>query len=226
MVALGFRIALVDGILHIFRSQEGGANFQLCVIDQVAAPRGLALQQSQDDAERAHDSAHKIRMLGSWLCGRRSRPRIVPQITCTHVVNDVWTVSQVGGVRAGAAHAFDADQDACGIELLELRIIEAPFFQHAQAEIFYEDIGLPHQLLYELAAFGRLHIHGEGLLAALEFYEIRLLVPQLRVLAPVTIAAQPRLAADDFGAELAQHAPDRRSCRSGRQLDNANTLQR
>ena len=61
----------------------------------------------------------------------------------------------------------------------------------------------------------------EGLLAALELYEIRLLVPQLRVLAPVTIAAQPRLATDDFGAELAQHAPDRRTCRSGRQLDNA-----
>jgi len=35
----------------------------------------------------------------------------------------------------------------------------------------------------------------EGLLAALELYEIRLLVPQLRVLAPVTIAAQPRLLA-------------------------------
>src|ERR1700752_3040191 len=152
-----------------------------------------------------------VRCRGVW---------IIPQVRRTHGVADVRTVGEIGGVGAGTAHAFDADQNYSRVNLFKLRPVESPLFQNTQAEVFHEHVGLFHQLTHEFAAFRRLHVDGERFLAALELHEVGFLVPELGVFAAMTVAAQSCLTANHFRAELAEHTRDRRPGGAGGQLDD------
>ena len=125
---------------------------------------------------------------------------------------------------AVAVHAFNANQNQSGIDLFKLRPIQAPFLQNAEPEVLDEHIRFFHQLTHKLPPFGSLHIDGERFLAALKFHEIGFLVPEFRVFTAVAIAAQPSLAADDLGAELAEDSRHGRTRRAGGELNHANPL--
>jgi hypothetical protein len=127
-------------------------------------------------------------------------------------------------MRTAAAHPFDADEDHLRIDFFQLRPIESPLFQNAQAEVFDEHIGFLYQLSHELAPFRGLHIDREGLLTPLELHEVGFFVPKLRILAAVTVAAQARLAADHLGAELAEHPRHGWARCAGREFDDSNSL--
>src|SRR4030095_15033961 len=157
--------------------------------------------------------------------GRGRRAGIVPQIGRRHRVADVGSVGEIGRVRAGAAHAFDANQNDVGVDVFQIGPVQAPFFKNAQAEIFHQYVGFLYQLFYQLPALRRLHVDGEGFLAALELHEVGLLVPQLGVFAAMTVAAQARFAANDFRTELAEHAGYGWPGSAGGQLDNSYTFE-
>jgi len=111
------------------------------------------------------------------------------------------------------------------IDFFELRPIESPLLQNAQAVVFDENVGFLNQLGDQLAAFGRLHVHGERFLAALEFHEVRIFVPLGGIFAAVAVAAQPSFAADHLRAELAEHPRHGGARGAGGELNDAYAFQ-
>jgi hypothetical protein len=134
-------------------------------------PRLLALEQRHQDAERAEQARAEIgdrdadphRAL-SGQAGDRHQS--------AHALRDLVEARSVG-VRSGLPETGNAGIDQLGIDLAQLRVVDAEPAFHVRAEILHHHVGLLHHALERRQGRGRLEIERHAALVAVQILEVR-----------------------------------------------------
>src|SRR5581483_9385410 len=107
-------------------------------------------------------------------------------------------------VRAALAVAGDRAVDQFGVELRELRVIEAELLPGRRPEVFYEDIGGREQIEKNFLPLALAQVERDALLVAVERAKARAVAFVFRIAAPMRIALARQLDLDDFAPQVAE----------------------
>ncbi|MNI79133.1 hypothetical protein D3C73_1355670 [compost metagenome] len=122
------------------------------------------------------------------------------------------------------AKAGNARVDQLGVVLLEGIEVDAQATGHAGAEVLHDDVGVTHQLIQAGQVRGRLEVHFDTALAAIDQAEINAfaILERAQVAAVITVPRHFEL--DDVGAEVRQHGGAVGAGQYAAQVQYANAL--
>ncbi|MNN21727.1 hypothetical protein D3C81_1350590 [compost metagenome] len=201
-------------------------------VDELALAGFLHAVNGRQDADAEHQRRDRVTHAGADL-HRRAAVRPGDAHHAAHGLRDhvIGGPPRIGaGARARVAEAAHGAVDQARIRFAQRFVSQSEPLHHAGAEVLDDDVGTIDQLAHNADALGRLQVHGNRTLVAIDALEIAAVVAQRVVF--TERAGEARAVAghgfdlDDVGAVVGQDLRAERAGEHLREVDDAQAGQR
>ena len=140
-------------------------------LDVLADARALGLPERREQADREMQPRSRVADLRAGD-ERRTVGHAGGAHRAAHGLRDVLVGLEIG-VRPARSEALDRAQHDLRVDLADLLPRKAEAVEHARSEILHDDVALLEEVDEHLLALGRLHVHGDRALVAVEHREVK-----------------------------------------------------